>query len=375
MKPVEQFLEDLPAANTRAGYRSAIKNFLSYIHNDEHDRSDFPYWFALADRYVVSKDAEQAYNDLKRYLIAREKMSPTTRKTMKASITSWFTAQGWEPGKDVKKVLQGKCKGGVRTMDRIPKVSELQTILSHAKQPINTIILILLSSGMRINELLSVMWDDVDLAADPCRIRVRGEHTKNGQGRITFCSKEAAEALRQWKDYYPQYVIARQNHIRRGFPDPKNRVFPMDDAGVRLAYQKVLVKAGCGKKDSSTGWLELHIHVYRKFFRSVLSKAPRTDSRDYVEKLMGHDGYLSNSYVRMDPEELAAFYQENEQLLWIRQPWTVKSPEMDAKIHEQDARIKALEEENKDLRSKVDLLDFLDKNRAKIEQLKALIQS
>ncbi len=82
----------------------------------------------------------------------------------------------------------------------------------------------------------------------------------------------------------------------------------MTKSAVRIRWNKLLEHAGLDKRDRNTGYREIHLHTLRKYFRTHMAN---TCSRDAVELLLGHAGYLTNSYVRITKEELAKEYKNS----------------------------------------------------------------
>ena len=81
--------------------------------------------------------------------------------------------------------LSRRIKGNrARTQDRIPDIKELKQILMQMPQQGIAFYLTLLSSGMRIGELLQITLDDIKLDEEPSRIEILGGYTKSGTNRI-----------------------------------------------------------------------------------------------------------------------------------------------------------------------------------------------
>lgn len=76
-------------------------------------------------------------------------------------------------------------------------------ILRNSPPKLQTTILMAVSSGMRIGELVQLRFSDIDFSTTPTSIRIRKETCKTRQTRFTCISDEATLAL---KDYL------RKNH-------------------------------------------------------------------------------------------------------------------------------------------------------------------
>lgn len=372
MATISEYLEGLATENTRRIYRGAVISFLQFAGNDLHDRKDLAYWDRMAAAYIQKQVNGGAFTDLQRFINARitKGNAPKSNRCVKAAIVGWLEDSGLELPRKVQKQLKSKCKGGAQTIDRIPTRDELRAILTHSKQPMHALLLTLFSGGMRISEALALKWEDVDLDADPVRVKVTSEKT---QSRYTaYISREARESLLQWKKYYPDYLTVREKKIAislRATSKPNGRIFPMSDCQVRRTFYTLIKKSGCAARDSSTNRYEVHIHSARKWFSTMVGK---TGNEGMMQRLTNHAGYLQGSYDRTPPEEVARFYKENEQLFWIYTPVNVNTPEMQERMAEQDARIKAQDEEIRRLKESAkfeDLVLKITEIRAELDRI------
>jgi len=184
------------------------------------------------------------------------------------------------------------------TRDVAPTKEELKKIIIRMPLPFKCLSLLLASSGMRIGEAVQIRTSDVNLDSDPVEIYLRPEYTKTGEGRYVFISSEAKEMLLE-------YLKERK---------PKDRIFPFGKENFRRAWNLATRKAGLSEKDERTQRYLLHPHSLRKFFRTQLATVIPLD---VVECLMGHSGYLTQSYRRYRKEELAEFYKKGEYALTI----------------------------------------------------------
>lgn len=86
----------------------------------------------------------------------------------------------------------------------------ISRLLRLANAKLATIILVAVSSGMRLGEILHLRLSDVDLEKKPTHITVRASTTKTRQTRITHISSEAASAL---KDYITRYKKSGNDYL------------------------------------------------------------------------------------------------------------------------------------------------------------------
>jgi len=184
---------------------------------------------------------------------------------------------------------------------------------------------------MRIDEVLQLIQDDIDMDNTPVKINIRGTTTKSGNPRLSFISNEAKEALEEWLKVRDDYLLTSYRRSRnkiskegkklfvvekrneRLFPklfvvEKRNeRLFPFTYAPTRKAWINLILKSGFDKKDPTTKRYRTHIHVLRKYFRTRMALEIPVD---VVEALMGHEGYLTQAYRQYSEEQLGELYNK-----------------------------------------------------------------
>jgi hypothetical protein len=221
----------------------------------------------------------------------------------------------------------------------------------------------MLSSGMRIGEALKIQLEDVDWQCTPLKIKLKGEYTKNRKPRIVFVSNEARETIDQWMDRREQYIeYAKKKYFK---PSRKrrngyySRLFPFSRPTASSMWRRALKKAGLDQRNKDTGFYIHRPHTLRKYFRTYHG-APV----EIKEIIMGHEGYLTGSYVKYTIEELSEAYLSGMYGVAI----FTDSKEMNT-LKE---RIKQLESQQRSLSNKVRGM-FQDNPNANVEMAKFFV--
>jgi len=202
----------------------------------------------------------------------------------------------------------------IQEEDRAPTREELKILLHHAKSARDrAVILMLVSSGLRVGTLLSLTVGDVNFNyPDVARINVyrrRGRKfvTKRGGGGrfyCTFITPEAKQALIQYlkeREKAGEKITDSSPLITDAYHTGK---FITTEDWQRV-YYRILRKAGLNVK--SKRWYVYHIHSLRKYFRSNCVGVDPS----YREFWMGHKGgYLDESYFRAEEEKHLAEYRK-----------------------------------------------------------------
>ena len=100
------------------------------------------------------------------------------------------------------------CKQRVRLPRTIRKREQpltkelISQLLRNLSPKLQTVILVLSASGMRLGELVQFRLDDIDFTTTPVTIRLRAETTKTRTERDVYLTKEATQSL---KDYLQRF--------------------------------------------------------------------------------------------------------------------------------------------------------------------------
>lgn len=302
MNIIDDFLSNFNKKNTIRNYRRALKDYFTVLNVED------PNAYFRADREYKT--------DVKKFCNSLSDKAPKTFVFKIAAVKSFFEEnEAAFPKKEVKKfrMRNNMTRISPITIDKVFSKSELKKILSHGGLREKALFLTLVSSGMRISETLQLKPNDIDFDNDPPMIKIKKEYTKTKEKRVTFISYEAAEYLQQWlkvkDDYLEKYSHCIQNIDKDIYKEKKDdRVFPFTaNGGAWKMLHKMLKNSGYDDKVEdleNVERYEFHLHSFRKFFRTNLAVEMPVDM---IEALMGHSGYLTDSYRR---------YQDNPSLMF-----------------------------------------------------------
>jgi len=324
MPRIEDFLSLYSKENTRRGYRTSLRHFFDVVYRNERVNDDSHYE-TLAERYIqeLEKKSRKLENDMLLFAAALSKNAPITARARIAAVKEFMLRNGYDFSPVLVRDMRREIpKGYAQTEEEEMDRSTLKKILQHCDIRARALFLVLVSSGMRIGELLQVTLTDIDLNKKPAQIRIRKEYTKTRTARTAFISEEAAEAVQAWLKIRTAHMASAENRnaglVAHGLSAPKkkndNRLFPYEYGTIDKVWDAALKKAELFSIDDITGRKTLHIHMLRKFFRTnAATKIPV----DLAEALMGHTGYLTGAYRRYTKEQLADFYAKAEPALTV----------------------------------------------------------
>jgi integrase len=237
----------------------------------------------------------------------------------------------------------------------------LLRVLRNVPQKVQTVILVLASSGMRIGELVQLRLSDIDFTTTPTTIRLPGKITKTRTARETFITSEATKILKdylsvllKWNEnqnnsHLENITIFGQNPLADHNPNenPKQPAHLSAEGSLIRQLQYYIKKVPDLNKTNPNGIRVIHFHALRKFFRTTVGNA---SGRDFAEALIGHQFYM-NTYYQLADEKKREMYLAVEPHLTLSDFETV------------DKNIKTLTAKNTQLEDKFnDLLQYLRTN-------------
>jgi integrase len=347
MNEVEEFLEMQQKPNTRANYETALNKYFSILQTDPNTY------------FKENRDYEK---DVLTFVKKIHGLAPVSQRNYMSVTRNFLMENDIELStKFWRKVRKFMKRGRALTLDRAPTHSELKQLLSYADMKTRLMILMSISSGMRVSELMSLVPEDVDLEHEPGMITLRSTYTKTGDPRITFISDEAKELLKLWlipreytddkgikrfeseRDRYLRNSVEKMKGIHGDKPKDDPRIFPVCESLFRHTLLGLLKKTGLTKKSPETGRFEIHVHSFRKFF---LSQCKLEIPVTIAEAFAGHRQYLDEAYSRYSREQLAEYYTKAMHRLMVY----TQSPDL-TELHEdskkKDEQIQKLQEEMK----------------------------
>ena len=346
---IEKFLARYKSKSTQTTYGCLLRRYFSF-HNIDPDS--------------YCSNGRNYQEDVERFFKTMEKVPAKTFDVTVSTIKKFFMRNDIELKSYIWEDLKNLRTGSKPvTIDKAPTNQQLKEILLHGDLKTRAIGLILSSSGMRVGEITKIQLDDIDGDTNPVKINIRAEYTKSGNKRYVFISHEAAEALHQWlkvRDEYVKHSFNRRSLNNRSKVNDK-RVFPFTPVLVRFLWNNCLKKAGYDKLDKTTRRHEMHIHVLRKMFLSLM----KLEIPDVIaEALAGHDAYLSEAYRRYSEKQMAEYYMKgvNSLLVFERENKDISD------VREEQ---KQLRDENKKLHNDVDKLrmELLEVKMKQVQEL------
>jgi len=355
--PIQDYLDQYNRPATVKGKLTALCRFFEMVNKAEHPKPntkiDRPKYEAWARDYLalVRADRERAIKDLTRFSNHLDTSAAWTQSGYVNTAVLWLEHHKIELSPGERKKINRRAQPRRAASQNVPLTPEIiAEILEYSTPAMRALIMVLESTGMRLGEALQITVDDL-IKGEPLGINIRKEYTKTKERRVVFVGSEAEPVLDSWLKHRETYIRNKKGD-RRYLTDPETdrRIFPFNDSAATEMFQNALERCGRLTWDRNVRRTEIHMHSFRKYFRTNLVKAGG-NAIDMAEKLLGHRGYLSDSYVVTDDEALRTFYAGAEHFLWIKKSKPINAAELKtvqdhaAKL---EAKVKALEAQMED---------------------------
>ena len=215
MVSLSEFYELYLNKRTAAGYRTGLLHFFSFIYdcpkqNFAVTAEELEQYDQLSKRYLT--EGRDYATDIMRFAASVADRPPKTSRLYISALNQFYLENDIEIPQRVRKRLRNRLPAAVaQTLEKELTRETLKEIILHMDTHGRALCLLLVSSGMRVGEVLKLHLGDIDLSQEPAEILIPGPITKNRQPRLAFMSREAAAALRAWLQVRDQYIKASGN--------------------------------------------------------------------------------------------------------------------------------------------------------------------
>jgi len=219
-------------------------------------------------------------------------------------------------------------------------IETIKLIFNHASAERRALYYVLITSGMRIGEALSLTKQNFHFDEHPIRVTLLAENTKTKEGRETYITSEAFDKLKP--------LIEGKKDNERIFTnnDDNHKAVILEER----IFTRLREKLNLLERYSNSSRYVINMHSFRAYFHT---KASQKHGHDYANALDGHGAYLKQ-YYRLSDEERAQKYKELESSLLIesRRPDAEKA---------KDKIIESLQEQMQKLQDKMTRIELLNK--------------
>lgn len=236
-----------------------------------------------------------------------------TKRNMAAGFRRLLLANGVDIPKSITtnwKISTGAAKHEKREDDLT--FEDLRKILNDPGHglKIKVLLRLFLSTGARRDEVRSLKWGDIDFSKKPITVYIRAEGAKFRKTRTAFTTTKTAEMLKELRAQYKSqgaphgdddYVFVSSRGTGGGVWRQ------MSGDGIYNDMMFLFQKAnGNIKKEGDTRHKQ-YPHLCRAFAKTHMLHA--RIPRDFVDKIVGHKGYLDDEYLITEGRRYYKLYE------------------------------------------------------------------
>ena len=364
MISLSTFVSSRRSTGTRDQYRHSLCLFFECLSGVERvGRNRSPEHIAHMDQLSITylSGPQDYVSDLIHFVTYLDKYSQNSKTLHLSTTILWLELNDVTLKRaQIDFIKSGAGKRRTETEGHILTHEEIKRWYESLSRLGRVVLLVQLSSGMRLGEVLGLEPGDVDLDKGIVWVRRSGPKTKipkNQKQRITFLTEEALYSVREWLTYRDTWVdqACRKFNGRTKKNMVDTRIFPASHNTIQEAYTRGLKKIGLYERDENTDRATVTSHSVRKYFNSQL-KMGMPDA--LVEKLIGHAGYMGGIYDQWNVEQLKSEYDKYSYLVSIFASENV--PVIKAELVNQQENIRSLVSENIKMRTELeDLSKFV----------------
>ena len=346
---------------------AAIKSYLELTMKCKRMKNITEYT-TIAQKYF-SEDRDHA-DDLTQWK-KKSGLASRTLQVYRSCVQEFLKSGGIilddEDLKDLKKTF----RPAQEVIEDAPDKNQIRSFLEHCDVRMKAICYLGSATGLRMGEITSLT--DMNFDSDHRMITILADDSKNKKGRVTFYTPESERALNDWLKIKSKYIADNNKFLEKSFKvvdrttKDDGRVFPYDPTSLNRVWNRIVKKAGMNKKNK-LGFEVFHPHTLRVYFSTQLRRAGCPDS--YVEALLGHQQYLA-TYIRYSKQEKLELYDKYSSSLVIGKSDDVQRTvnALAEKATEQNGTIRKLEQDKKELESRLKAIEEAATTSNKIKQL------
>lgn len=288
-----------------------------------------------------------------------------------------------------KLISKGIKKGNRHSDDRPPSLEEIRKLLEYPDRRIKPIVLVMLSSGIRVSSWDYLRWKDIKpVTKDGITVAAKMSvfNTKTKKYYYTFITAEAYSAVKEWMDFRSSFgeLITGESYVIRDLWQIKSQRFgnylglarnpkQLSSAGIRMLINDAWKIQGVreSRQDGKKRYEFKSLHGFRKLFQTECQKVMKSIN---VSFLMSHDIGIEQHYYRPTEEELLSDYLKAIDLLTINDEnrLRIRVDELSQKTKDSEYIIKSklLEKDNEINEMKQQILVLTQSQKEILECLK-----
>jgi integrase len=335
-------------------------NFLKIEGNDIWEQS-----LAFIERFKKKSLYEEEDYELEKQLILfinhqkerieKEGISPSTIPNYFKAAKLFCQSSHLSSKVEWKLVSKALPKAFNSAEDRAPTLEEIQKLLRYPDKRIKPLVLILVSSGIRIGAFETLKWKHITpIASTNNEVAKILVYPGDREQYYSFLTPEAYSSVKDWMNYRSQCgeIITKDSYVIRdiwekgddeGASNPNVLSQPAITRLLNRAWQAEKVRPRLQKGEKRHEFKTAH--GFRKYFKTQAEQARIPSIK--IEMLMGHSLGVSDSYAKFTEDQLLEDYLKIIDFLTIDQNLVLVSNGLHKQAEYMERKMKEMEERHR----------------------------
>jgi integrase len=332
LSPYQRFIYALRALESKRQYPKRLQIFLDYLKIQgltiEEKSDEFYIMIEEKGRNWLEQELLKFFT-IQNLRAERNEISTETIKNYLKPVKLFCEMNGvvinW------KIISKGILRGSRHSNDRPPTKEEISKLLEYPDRRIKPIVLIMISSGIRVGSWNYLKWGNItpiEKNGNIIAAKIKVFNTKTNRPYFSFITLEAYNAVKEWMDFRQTFgeKITSESWVMRNLWQIKSqrygnylglakhpKRFSVD--GIRMLINDAWKIQGVREKNENGDRYPFKsLHGFRKFFESECQKVAKSIN---VSILMSHDIGITQHYYKPKEEELLEDYLKASDLLTI----------------------------------------------------------
>jgi integrase len=358
--PIAIFLSMLGSKESKRQYPQRLQvffNFLKIEGNDIWEQS-----LVFIERFKKKSLYEEEDHELERQLILfinyqkerieKEGISPSTIPNYFKAAKLFCQSSHLSNKVEWKLVSKALPRAFNSAEDRAPTLEEIQKLLRYPDKRIKPLVLILVSSGIRIGAFETLKWKHImPIASTNNEVAKILVYPGDREQYYSFLTPEAYSAVKDWMNYRAQCgeTITKDSYVMRdiwekgddkGASNPNVLSQPAITRLLNRAWQAERVRPRLQKGEKRHEFKTAH--GFRKYFKTQAEQARIPSIK--IEMLMGHSLGVSDSYAKFTEDQMLEDYLKIIDFLTIDQNLVLVSNGLHKQAEYMERKMKEMEE-------------------------------
>jgi len=318
ISPYERFCLALKSSESKIQYPNRLQRFLEFL---QIEGSTMDEKCLILYNLLKGKTSSEELEDLifkfiifQKERIARKEIGPGTLTNYMKAIKLFCKMNRINVFWDIVKTIIPSDNSNGASDDRIPTIDEIQKLIKYPDRRIKTIVLIMLSSGIRLGAWDFLKWKHIMPLLNDKNEVIAAKiivYAGDNEEYFSYITPEAYNSLKEWMDFRASYgeQITPESWLMRNTWKKVNvkqgsraglakKPIKFKGSGIRILMGRawniqnvrgILEKGEKRHEFKST-------HGFRKFFKSTCEHSGMKSL--HVEMLMGHSIGLAKNYYR-----------------------------------------------------------------------------